>query len=264
MFREFLRLLFSLVRSPLLLGVALLGVIVNLAILALMSGAVFTIIADLVYGPALAGDWTSLIAWSGIYAVELMIITLGLFAVLVVNAGVGLAFGRFAALQQERKTQVLGATGYALGKTGLLVAWGVFMGMLALAGVVLLGVVFALGALHEIVFGVLLVAWLVGAVLIGLVTGLAVPVMGIEDIGIKEGLRKSAEFVRMHLWKFILFMAILAIVLLVIREIGSRASDAVDDDTISFVIAALFLLVSVVCSNLAVPFFYITERQKHR
>jgi hypothetical protein len=136
MFREFLRLLFSLVRSPLLLGVALLGVIVNLAILALMSGAVFTIIADLVYGPALAGDWTSLIAWSGIYAVELMIITLGLFAVLVVNAGVGLAFGRFAALQQERKTQVLGATGYALGKTGLLVAWGVFMGMLALAGVV--------------------------------------------------------------------------------------------------------------------------------
>ncbi|MDO8625239.1 MAG: hypothetical protein Q7R47_04085 [Candidatus Diapherotrites archaeon] len=263
MFREFLRLLFSLVRSPWLLLVAVVGVAINLGILAVIQEPVLVILTDLTYGPTMAEGGGGLF-FIQTYGTEIGIILLGVLVTGMVNAWVGLALARFASRQQERHSEVLESIRYALKKTGLVAAWGLFVWVLALTAAVLFVVVLALGNVSWILFWPALLVWLVGVLLAGLVVGLAIPVMGIEDVSIKEGLKKSSAFVRSQVLGFIAFLAVLSIVLLVITEIGSRLAEAVEDETIAFLVTVVFLLVQVVCANLAVPFYFLTEKSKHK
>ena len=121
-------------------------------------------------------------------------------------------------------------------------------------------VVSTIGYWNEWIGLLLLLFWLVCAFLVFFVLTFAVPVMGLEDVGIKYGLQKSAGMIKKHFLGVFVFMIVLGIFVGIVSWVGDTASELVEDENLSILLLAVFLLVQNVIANLALPFYYLEKK----
>ncbi len=264
MFREFLRLIFSLVRSPLLLLIAVIGIAANSLIVAWLSDPATILLAEIIYSPLMGGQSGDLFFLYHTYASEINWLLLGWFLSLVVNSWVALAFARFAAKQQLRKTEVFESLGFSISKLKLVFSWSALVFVLTIFFVLLFGTALWLGGIHWIVLILLLLVFFAITIPSAMVLAFGLPVIGIEDFSIKEGLRTSGGFVSRHFVGVVFFMLLLGIFLGVVNLIGSTIADSLADENMVLAIVVLFWLIQTVFSNLALPFFYLSGESKKK
>lgn len=260
MISEFFRAAFSLVRSPLLLLVALAGVLANYGLALLFSGPLLVLIGQfsLDSGFPATGDayWFYMGNAGQINAL------LGLvFLSIVINSFLALVFARFARRQQERKTEVLESVSHGVSKWGFVIAWSLLVFLVGLAGLILLGIVFWLNGIHWILALLAGILWLLGALVVLLVLTLGLPVAGIEELSIKDTLKKSGSFVATHFFGFLAFLVAVAIVLGILNGIGNALGPNGDEDWTGLIVILFFWLCQIVVSNLGISFYYLTSTQ---
>ena len=194
------------------------------------------------------------------FASELVWIVVLVLVSIMINAWVGMVLARFARQQEQKKVEVLESTAYGIKKIPRIIAWSVFVFLIATFFFVVLLVFSAIGEWNAVIGWLLLLVWFVITILSFLVLSLGIPVMGIEDCNIKKGLSLAREIVRKHLGSFIAFFIVLGIIVLVIQLAGTLIADGIEDETISVIIIAVFLLFQVVFSHLALPFYYLEKK----
>lgn len=263
MFKEFIRVFFSVVRSPLLLLPALFAVLLNLAVLYAFQQPLVDFVGILLDNGLQGIEWTggNPVFLLGTIASSLPWIILLVGISILVNAWIGLAFARFAAKQEEKKVQVLESVSYATQKIPRLVAWSIFVLLIATLFCTVLLLVAGIGSWSGIVGLVLLLLWIIALVWCFLVLALGIPFMGVEDTSIRSALSKANELVKRHFWNLVGFFIILGIVLGVLQLAGNGIADWVDDEWISVGVVMLFLLFQIIVSHLALPFYCIEKNR---
>lgn len=258
MFKELIRAFFSVVRSPLLLLPALFAVLANLAALLLVQEPVLTIFAELMNSGF--SEFESVYFLVSSLSTEFFWILILVFATILVNSWLSLSLARFARLQGEKKLHVFESVLYAVSKIGRLIAWSIFVLLIGFVFLFFLFAVSAIGYWNEWLGLLLLLFWLVCTLLVFFVLTFAVPVMGLEDTGIKYGLQKSGGMVKRHFLAVFVFMLVLGVFVGIVSWIGDTASEWVEDENLSILVLAIFLLVQNVIANLALPFYYLEKR----
>jgi hypothetical protein len=258
MFKALVRSFFSIVRSPLLLLPALVAVLVSLAALLLVQESVLTILAELMNGSL--SEFESLFFLVSSFATEFFWILVLVFVTVLANSWLSLSMARFARLQEEKKMNVLGAVGYAIKKLPLLMAWSVFVLLIAFLLLAVLMAVSAIGFWNQWIGLLLLIVWVVCSLLVFFVFSFTIPVAGLEDASIKNALQKASLLVRKHFFSVFAFMLVLGFFVGIVSWIGGAISDAVDDDTLAVIVLAVFLLIQNVIANLALPFYYLEKK----
>lgn len=261
MFKEFVRAFFSLIRSPLLFLPALFAVIANLLVLYLLQEPIMVLLSEIIAGSFsgiafIGGNPVFLISS---FAVEFFWVFVLVFATLLINSWIGIVMARFAARQEEQKTEVLESTGFALKKIPRLLSWSVFVLLISAFFFVMFLVFSVVGEWNAIIGFLLLIAWFVAGVLSFFVLTLGVPIMGVEEANIKNSLLNAKKILQSHFWNLVGFFILLAIVLGVIQLIGSFISESIGEEIISIIILAVFLLLQVVIAHLALPFYYLEK-----
>ncbi len=258
MFKELIRAFFSVVRSPLLLLPALFAVLANLAALLLLQEPVLTIFVELMNSGF--SEFESVYFLVSSLATEFFWILALVFVTILVNSWLSLSMARFARLQEEKKLHVFESVLYAISKIGRLVAWSIFVLLIGFVFLLLLFVVSSIGYWNEWIGLLLLIFWLVCSLLVFFVLTFAIPVMGLEDTGIKYGLQKSAGMIKRHFLGVFAFMIVLGVFVGIVSWIGDSASDWVEDENFSILLLAVFLLIQNVIANLALPFYYLEKK----
>ncbi|MBU0636332.1 hypothetical protein KKE06_04875, partial [Candidatus Micrarchaeota archaeon] len=257
------RVFFSVVRSPLLLLPALIAILANLVVFYLLLDPIVVLVSELIAGSFLGIGFLggNPLFFVSSFAAELLWVLVLVLVSIMINAWLGLVMARFAQQQEQKKVQVLESTRYAIKKIPRIIAWSIFVFLIAVFFFVVLLVFSAIGEWNAIIGWILLLLWLIIAIFTFLVFSLAIPAMGIEDCNIKKGLLHAREVIQKNLWNFIGFFIILGIVVLVIQLIGSLIADGIEDEIISVIIIAVFLLFQVIFSHLALPFYYLEKKQ---
>jgi|SRR3989338_2309112 len=265
MFREYLRLVFSLVRSPFLLMIALLAVCANMTLIGLLEEPLAVILNELLYGPTAGiGSPNAVLYLVFAYSTELFLLLGAIFVSVVVNSWAGIAFARFAKRQQERKTEVFESAGFAVQKLGVVLLWSVWLFLIAGLFTVLLGIVAWVGQWHWILFLLGFLIWIVLAIPTGLLLMIGLPVIAVENVSIKDGLKKTGGFLKKHFFGTVFFLVILSVLLSIIDAVSNGLSGSVADPNWALFIVGFFWLVQIVFSNLAVPFYYLSEEYKRK
>lgn len=261
-FQAFLRSFFSIIRSPLLFLPAAIAVLVNALAVILLQEPIIVLLSELV-----AGTFTTIDASLGptffitTFASEWLALLALILISLLSNSWLGVVFGRFVQSQETKKPAVLEATVFGLRRLPRLIAWSLFLLIIGLFFVALVFFISGIGYWNEWIGLLLLIALIIVTIFAAFVLLLAIPLMGLQDYGIKQALKESREIVSRRLAGLLVFFILLGIFIVFIQVIGNFLSDVFEDELIAVLITVVFMLVQSIVVNLSIPFFCIEKKR---
>lgn len=263
MLGEFIRAFFSLVRSPLLLIVVALALLLNVGIWFVFQESLTSFGFGILGGALneLDGSTDSFVFLLSSFASEWGVLAILFLLFILVNAWISLVLARFAGQQQQKKIEVLESVWFGLRRLGRLIGWSIFLLFVLVVWLAVFLLISGLGQWNALLGLVALLAWILFSVVLVFVLALVVPIMGLEDATVRVALSKAGAFIRNRLVEILLFFLVLGIILSLVSLAANALADLVlEDDWLVLLVVTVSLLVQSLLANLAVPFFYLQKK----
>ena len=205
------------------------------------------------------GIWEFPFALYQMYSAEInaLIALLGLSLLLQI----WLAFGYARVVSGKKKKQgIFGAMAYATKNIKHVIAAFIFFGIVSVFFLILAYLLLAFGFYTDIIAIALWIVFALLVIYLGIKLIMAVPIMAIEEVNLKEALQKSWKFSEKHFWGL---LALLAIVFLIVSPalnyVGGSIADLFVDDMLAIAVLAIFTLIVTAYTNLAIALYYVQK-----
>lgn len=263
MITEFVRGFFSILKTPWLLLIALAAVLANFALVLVLADPLASLLTVLLSGDfSNTGTVFSLPFFLGNFGGEIGAALLLLLGTLIINAWLGVVFGRFARLQEEKRASAAGSIRFGFQSAKKIVVWA----LVAFLLMIFLGVLFliAIGIANwNGVFGLIFfLIWLLVSITVMVLLIMSVPVLGVEDETVKGALKKTVELVKKHVWSLLGFLIIVLVFLVVWDALTTTVTSVIEDENLDLLAVVVFWTIQLVMVNLVLPFFYLNHSKE--
>jgi hypothetical protein len=191
------------------------------------------------------------------YPIEITVILLAMLVFAIVGNWSAFSYARFA----KEKKEVFHAMGYATANLANAFYVSVFAGMIFLFFFAMLGITTTIANYNSILGIIVGFVVAIAALLAYLVLAFLPTAMAAEKTNLKEGLKKSSEFVRTRALWVIIFVFLVGMVYYLVANIGFNLADSTENEYIAFAVQMVFLLVATAYSGIAVPLYFVSKKK---
>lgn len=218
----------------------------------LYQGLVYEILPE-------TGIWEFPFALYQMYSAEINALIALLAVSFILQIWLAFGYARFVS-GKKKKEGIFGAMAYATRNIKHVIAAFVFFGIASVFFLVIAYLLFALGFYTDIIAIALWVLFALLVIYIGIKLIMAVPIMAIEEINLKEALQKSWKFSEKHFWGLLLLLiAVFLVVSPALNFIGGNIADLFIDDLSAIAVLAIFTLIITAYTNLAIALYYVQK-----
>ena len=248
-------------RKPQLLAIALVAAAIVLGIFFLTADILLDFIVSSLFLEIVPDTGFFELPWHFylLYSSHINILAVALLAITTVFVWLGVFFSVFARDSLEREASMLNAAREAWGKTRTIIATVLFFFLIALLFFILLwwlvNATIPLGAIG-IIFPIIL---LLTGFFLYITLLFVIPIIAIEKATLKEAIQKSFGFAKKRFWHVVLLGIVVGLINAVILNGGEYVSRLIADETIAFIVFAVFWAIAVSFVNLALPVYYLRK-----
>lgn len=262
MITSFIRSLTLIVSRPFLAVPAILSGLFNFAVLGLFMALILQFFQDvLVYGVFFGSplDSMPLLVYAN-YASQINILVLTLFCSMVFGFWLAFVYGKYCNDSALKKAKLAKAIGYGFKNFGKII-------MLSMVSILLIAFVIAISwfamliAMQAGLLGaVIAIVWVLSVLYAGIKIAFVVPAMAVDEIPLKDALKKSWEFTGKSFIKTVLFLLVAGIIGGIISNIGLSLSGFFPEsqDFYALAIMLFFVIISSAYSNIAFNAYYLS------